>query len=108
MVIDNDASVPPFVTVVVPCRNETPHIRPMLESILSSSYPRGRLEFIFVDGMSVDGTRGALAKAAGDHSFIKVIDNPRVITPAAMNLGIKAARGEIIVRMDVRAEYPRD
>ena len=108
MVNRSEASSHPFVTVVIPCRNETLHLRPLLDSILSSTYPRERLEFIFVDGMSVDGTRKALEQASGDHPFIRVLDNPRIITPAALNLGIKAARGDIIVRMDAHAEFPRD
>ncbi len=98
----------PFVAVVIPCRNEAPFIRPVIESLLSSSYPRGRFEVVFVDGMSTDGTREILDGAAREHAFIRVLDNPLFTTPVAMNLGIRAARGEIIVRMDAHAEYPRD
>lgn len=98
----------PFVTIVIPCRNEAPFIRRVVDSVLSSSYPRGRLEVIFVDGMSADGTREILAEAAREHSFIRTLDNPSFTTPVALNLGIRAARGEIIVRMDAHAEYGAD
>ena len=98
----------PFVAVVIPCRNEAPYIRPVIDALLSSLHPRDRLEVIIVDGMSTDGTRAILADAAREHPFIRVLDNPQFTTPVAMNLGIKAARGEIIVRMDAHAEYPRD
>ena len=98
----------PLVTAVIPCRNEAPFIRRVIESILSSSYPRAKLEVVFVDGMSTDGTRALLDAAAREHSFIRVLDNPRCTTPVALNLGIQAARGEIIVRMDAHAEYPPD
>lgn len=98
----------PFVAVVIPCRNEAPFIRPVIDSLLLSSHPRDRLEVIIVDGMSTDGTRAILAEAAREHAFIRVLDNPHLITPVAMNLGIKSARGEIIVRLDAHAEYPRD
>lgn len=98
----------PFVTVVIPCRNEAAFIRPVVAALLASLYPRDRLEVIFVDGMSTDGTRAIIEAAARDHALIRVLDNPLITAPAAMNLGIKAARGEIIVRMDAHSEYAPD
>ena len=98
----------PLVAVVIPCRNEAPFIRPLLDSLLRSTHPRERLEVVFVDGMSTDGTRDILADAAREHSFIRILDNPRMIAPTAMNLGIRATRGEIVVRIDVHSEYPAD
>ncbi len=98
----------PMVTVVIPCRNEAPFIRLVIESVLRSAYPRERFEVLFVDGMSTDGTRGILAATAKDRSFIRVLDNPRRVTPAGMNVGIKAARGEIIVRLDAHSSYDAD
>lgn len=98
----------PHVTVVVPCLNEEPHIRRMMGSLLESTYPREKLEVIFVDGMSTDATRKALQEFVTAHDFIRVLDNPYVVTPAALNIGIRAAKGEIIVRMDAHAEFPPD
>jgi GT2 family glycosyltransferase len=96
------------VTVVVPCRNEARHIGRVIDSVLRSRYPRERLEALFVDGMSTDGTRRILAEAAARHPFIRVLDNPRLIAPAALNEGIRRARGEIIVRFDGHSLYPSD
>ena len=47
---------PPFVSVIVPCRNEAPHIEACLESIRASTYPEDAVEIIVVDGSSDDGT----------------------------------------------------
>jgi cellulose synthase/poly-beta-1,6-N-acetylglucosamine synthase-like glycosyltransferase len=47
----------PFVTVVVPCRNEEKHVERCLESILTNDYPKERMEILVVDGMSEDRTR---------------------------------------------------
>ncbi len=100
-------SVIPFVSVIVPCRNEARFIRRVIASILSSSYPHERLEAIFVDAMSTDGTRAILEDAARENPLIQVLENPRLIVPAAMNLGIRAARGDVIVRLDAHASYDR-
>lgn len=94
------------ITIVVPCRNEAHYIAECLDSILACDYPQDRLEVLVVDGMSDDGTRSVLAEYAARHPLIRVIDNPRRITPVALNLAIRAARGDVIVRMDAHVVYP--
>lgn len=98
----------PMVTIIVPCRNEEEHIAPCLDSMLASEYPLDRMEILVLDGMSNDGTRTILGTYAGAHRSILVLDNPRGITPAALNLGIRAASGDIIIRMDAHVAYPPD
>ncbi|HEX9579700.1 MAG TPA: glycosyltransferase family 2 protein [Gemmatimonadales bacterium] len=96
----------PRVTVLVPCRNEVRYVGPCLESILATTYPRDRLEILVVDGRSTDGTRDAVQRCAAQHPQVRLLDNPRGIVPAALNLGIRAATGEVIARMDAHCEYP--
>jgi len=96
----------PFVSIVVPCRNEAEFIRPLLDSILANEYPRDRLEVLIVDGLSDDGTRDVVADYATRHPMIRLVDNPKRITPCALNIGIARARGSIIMRMDAHADYP--
>lgn len=102
----------PFVSVIVPCRNEARHIRACLDSILAGDYPSARLELLVADGASDDGTREILdgyasaASAAAGAPAVRVIDNPRRITPCGLNAAVRAARGEIVVRMDAHAVYP--
>jgi glycosyltransferase involved in cell wall biosynthesis len=98
----------PEVSVIVPCRNEVGWIARCLESILCNDYPRDRLEVLVVDGMSDDGTRSIIEDVARQHPAIRLIDNPKRITPTALNAGIAAARGAIIMRMDAHVEYPPD
>ncbi|HLB82824.1 MAG TPA: glycosyltransferase family 2 protein [Gemmatimonadales bacterium] len=96
---------PPFVSVIVPCRNEEQHIGRCLESILASDYPHDRMELLVVDGMSTDRTRELVAWYAARHPVIRLLDNPRRIAPSGLNLGIQAARGEVILRMDAHVIY---
>ena len=58
--------------------------------------------------MSDDDTRKIIGEYCKKYSFIKLLDNPNGFTPFAMNIGIRAARGGIIVRMDAHAEYAAD
>lgn len=103
---DAAAATHPLVTIIVPCRNEERYIGPCLDSILLSDYPRDRLEVLVVDGMSDDRTREILHGYAARHHWIRVLDNPRRITPVALNLAIRASSGAILVRMDAHVVYP--
>jgi glycosyltransferase involved in cell wall biosynthesis len=96
----------PTISIVLPCRNEERYIGACLESILSTTYPLDRIELLVVDGVSEDRTRDIVADFARRHSAIRLLENRRRITPAALNTGIRAATGEIIMRMDAHVVYP--
>ena len=98
----------PFVSVVMPCRNEEAFIEECMGSVLAQDYPRDRLEILVADGMSVDRTREILGRLRAEEPRIRVIDNPARIQAAGMNAALEAARGEVIVRMDAHCEYQGD
>lgn len=95
-----------LVSIIVPCRNEAAFIGPCLDSILATTYPRSALEILVVDGRSDDGTRAVLEWRAAVCPQLRMVDNPRRTVPAALNVGIRAARGEVILRMDAHVIYP--
>jgi glycosyltransferase involved in cell wall biosynthesis len=97
-----------LVSVVIPVRNERAFIACCLDSVLANDYPAGRLEILAVDGMSDDGTRDILADYASRHPALRLLDNPARITPAALNRGIREARGELVVRLDAHARLAPD
>lgn len=92
----------------MPCRNEARFIARCLESIIANDYLKDRLEILVVDGMSDDGTWNIVGDFARRHPEVKKLRNPRLITPAALNLGISHARGEMIFRIDAHARVERD
>ncbi|GMV37288.1 MAG: hypothetical protein AMXMBFR61_17960 [Fimbriimonadales bacterium] len=104
----SESIVAPFVSVVLPARNEERFIEPCLRSLLSSDYPSERMEIIVVDGASEDRTAEIVSDLAAEDGRIRLLENPNRTVPYAMNLGIRAARGDIIVRVDAHATYPPD
>ena len=100
--------MPILVSVIVPCRNEEKFIEKCLDSILGQDYPKEKMEILAVDGMSKDKTREIIKNYSEKYPFLKLLDNPRVITPSAMNIGIKNAKGEIIIKMDAHSVYEKD
>ena len=99
---------PPLVSIIIPCRNEARHIGRCLDSVLANDYPRDRLEILVVDGASEDRTRDVVRKYSQSNPFIRLLDNPRRITPVAFNIGIEHAVGEVIMIMSAHATYDRD
>lgn len=92
------------VSVVIPCYNEERYIDKVLAN-LAGQYETDRYEIVVVDGRSEDGTRRVIAEFCQAHPEIQVtvVDNPARNIPRALNLGIAAAKGEIVARMDAHA-----
>jgi cellulose synthase/poly-beta-1,6-N-acetylglucosamine synthase-like glycosyltransferase len=98
----------PYLSVIIPCRNEAEFLGAALDSVLASDYPAERLEVLVADGMSTDGTRDLLDEYARRHSQIRRVDNPARVTPAGLNRAIEASRGDVIVRLDAHATIAAD
>jgi len=96
-----------FVSIIIPCRNEEKYIGKCLDSILGQDYPKESLEILVVDGMSEDKTREIIKEYSEKYSFIKFLENPNKFTSFALNIGIKNAQGEVILRMDAHAGYEK-
>ncbi|MFH1387040.1 MAG: glycosyltransferase family 2 protein [bacterium] len=92
------------LSIIIPCRNEEGFIGNCLDSIMAQDYDKSKYEVIVIDGRSTDKTREIIA----NYPTVKLLDNPRKIAPAGTNIGIKAAKGEIIVRVDAHAVIAKD
>ncbi len=66
----------PFVSIIIPTRNEARNIGPLLRSLLTQRYPTGRWSVTVVDDASEDGTSTLAAKIAQRHSHVSVITAP--------------------------------
>jgi cellulose synthase/poly-beta-1,6-N-acetylglucosamine synthase-like glycosyltransferase len=98
----------PFVTIAMPCLDEEHHIEECLRGALAQDYPRDLLEVIVADGGSRDRTREIVEQVASADDRVALVDNPRRVQSAGLNEAIRRARGDVIVRMDVHAEYAVD
>ncbi|MBO7482016.1 MAG: glycosyltransferase family 2 protein [Bacteroidales bacterium] len=93
------------VSVIIPCRNEEKYIKNCIDSIMQQDYDKEYVEYIFVDGISNDKTREIIATYSSRYSNIRMIDNPDLYVPYALNTGIKNATGQIVIRLDAHSSY---
>jgi len=96
-----------LISIIIPCRNEAGYIARCLDTILQQDFPKENFEILVMDGESSDGTKGILDGYAKVNPNIRLLCNPGKITPCALNIGIKQAKGDIIIRMDAHALYEK-
>jgi cellulose synthase/poly-beta-1,6-N-acetylglucosamine synthase-like glycosyltransferase len=99
----------PLVSVLIPMRNEERRIEACLQSLAAQDYPRERFEVLVMDGASSDRSREVVGDVARrDNLPLRLIDNPGRTTARGLNLGLRAARGDIIVRVDAHTAVAPD
>jgi glycosyltransferase involved in cell wall biosynthesis len=97
-----------LISVVVPMLNEAGHVGRMVEDLAAQDWG-GQLELIVADGGSTDGSVAELRAAAESRDVpLTVLDNPARWVSHGLNACIRAARGDLIVRLDCHSRYPRD
>ncbi len=98
----------PLVSVVVPARDEEGSIGRCIEHLAAQDHPLDRLEVLVVDGASSDRTAATARAALARHPFARgeVLPNPEATTPSNLNVGVRAATGEVVCRVDARSLVP--
>ncbi len=98
----------PFVSIIMPCFNEEKYIEACMASLAAQDYPSQLIEILVADGGSTDRTLALLEGMSRKDTRIRIIDNPERLQAPGMNRAIRASRGDILIRMDVHAEYAED
>jgi succinoglycan biosynthesis protein ExoA len=98
----------PFVSVLMPVRNEASFIERSVGAVLAQDYPRDRIEIIIADGLSDDGTRNVIEALRLQNPNVRLIDNPGKIVSTGLNAALRVANGEIIIRVDGHCEIAID
>jgi succinoglycan biosynthesis protein ExoA len=92
----------PYISVIVPVRNEERFLRQTLLGLRNQDYPR--FEVIVADGRSTDATRGIIRSLQKGWRNLRVVDNPGRLSSAGRNAAVRAARGEFILLIDGHCE----
>jgi succinoglycan biosynthesis protein ExoA len=103
--VSNSIERTPTVSVLIPLWNEERHLPAALIAMRKQTLG-GEVEFLFIDGSSTDRTRDMIAAAATSDARIRLLNNPKRTIPNGLNIGLRAARGEFVARMDAHTIYP--
>ena len=96
------------ISILIPTLNEENYISNCIESLLVSLKDFNNYEIIIIDGGSNDKTINIISNYSEKNPKIKLLKNPKKIAPAALNLGLKKAKFNIIMRCDAHAIYPNN
>jgi len=96
----------PFLTIVMPVRNEARFIKTTLHQLLAQDYPQDRYEIIVADGESTDDTQQLVLEMAQRHAQVRLMENPGRFPSSGRNLGFKNGRGDIFVVIDGHCYIP--
>jgi glycosyltransferase involved in cell wall biosynthesis len=102
----------PFVSVLMPVRNEAAYIGRSLGAVLAQSYSSEQLEVIVADGISTDNTREIVAEFVCGHNNLRLVENSGKIVATGLNAALRVAKGDIIIRVDghtaIDGDYVRE
>ncbi|MBU1500062.1 glycosyltransferase family 2 protein, partial [Patescibacteria group bacterium] len=91
----------PDISVIIPSYNSGRTIEPCLQSLIKQSL---KPEIIVVDDGSKDNTKTIVQS----FSQVKLLTQTHQGPGAARNLGVKKAKGEILVFVDADMEFDQD
>jgi len=86
----------PFITIVMPVRNEARFIKHTLNQLVTQDYPPDRYEIIVADGESSDETRSLVTTISQKHPQVLLKDNPGRWPSSGRNVGFKNGQGIIL------------
>ena len=91
----------PSISIVVAARNEAARLPARVENLLAQGYP-GRSEIIIVSDGSTDDPRSVLERFG---SAVRLLDVPAGGKPRALNAGVAASSGDLLVFADARQRF---
>ena len=94
----------PTVSIIIPCRNEQTYIGKCLDSLVTLNYAKEKLLVFVVDGKSDDSTAEIVQEYSENYPWIKLLENNKMYTPFALNIGLQASDASIKIILGAHSE----
>jgi glycosyltransferase involved in cell wall biosynthesis len=91
------------ISFVMPVRDEEAYLQTAVESVYSQEVP-GEMELVLAIAPSKDRTLEIAKELAVRFPGLQIVENPKGITPAALNLAIAKSKYEVVLRVDAHSE----
>jgi len=91
------------ISFVMPVRDEDAYLQTAVESVFSQSVP-GEMELVLAIAPCKDRTMEIAKELAVRFPGLQIVENPKGITPSALNLAISKSKYEVVLRVDAHSE----
>jgi dolichol-phosphate mannosyltransferase len=96
-----DNAEQPYLSVVVPVRNEAGNVGPLIEEIATSLAAKASFEVVYVDDGSTDGTAAEIDRLMKERPWLRHVGHAVSCgQSAAISTGVTAARAALVVTLD--------
>jgi succinoglycan biosynthesis protein ExoA len=96
------------ISMIVPMLNEADYVDEFVADVAAQDF-EGEVEVVVADGGSTDGSVQRLREAARRHDLtLTVLENPSRWVSHGLNVCIRHATGDLLVRLDCHSHYPAD
>ncbi len=99
------------VSVIIPVRNESLHIKALIDDLMLQSYPKELFEIVVIDDHSTDDTAEIVKSIKADNLKLisLVIDNPTfAYKKKAVTMAIESSTAELIITTDGDCRVGKD
>lgn len=96
------------VQIIIPCLNEEQFIGKCLDSVFAAERPAGGIQVSVAEGRSSDNTLSILKAYQQKFPELEILDNPKRVTPIAMNLGLEASKCDAFVILGAHATIDKE
>jgi len=95
--------------IIIPCLNEEKHLQPLVKTLIEDNAELNT-KIIIADGGSTDKTIEIAKELESEFENLHLLNNPKKIQSAAINLAVKEYGKNIkhFIRIDAHAGYPND
>lgn len=100
-----------LVSIIVGLLNEEKYLPRLIQDFKNQTYPKNKIELVFIDGMSTDSSWSILEKFKNESNEFRniiLLKNPKKILSAGMNIGIKNASGDCFLKVDCHSHIEKD
>ncbi len=109
---DKKNTIPEFISIIIPFRNENKNLPGNLKGLISQNYPKDKYEIIYVNDSSTDDSVEVLKKLITNDN-VSVISVPDEFSPnahkkRAVRYGIQYAKGDLIITTDADCLHEKE
>ena len=98
------------ISIIIPVKNESKHIKNCLVRIARQTYFNNILEILIIDGNSEDDTLSIVEafRSEINNRKIKIVNDRNSQRSSGLNQGISQSKGAFVIRIDARAIIEED